>query len=502
MLWLPHGLSPAPLEVQWGGAPRPVPSMATPAGSSTRNPADSVQGWVHRWVDGGVDSGQLGRFLNRPVGALESLLVPRRRLVASSAGTAPEFGSAVALDPGDSRRAALAYVGAPRAHVDGGGRGVVQIFRSPSGGVGHWLDGWGHLVQGRGLAVGARFGASLAASGGLFVVGAPGANSPGGERSGLVRIYSAPGTGPGAIHRPRLLAELHPPAGLDGAAFGATLAIETAADGEVQRLAVGAPKAMPAGVALAGRVFVYRRSPGGGFVLDFEAMASEPRVAATFGASLAFAGTYLIVGAPGDGQLAPGAGRVYGFGPDGALAFELAPPIGGRPGDGPIGGLGAAGARFGSALGAVGARGFAVSSFGRGLVEIFRVVHLPSSGKEPIHEQTLRGLPAHRFGTSLATSGQLLMVGAPGAPSTGVPSTGVPGGSPPPGQVYVYARLAGVWRPAGALRSVMPAPNGEFGLTLASAGGHCVVGEPGSNGACPQAAACLAGMGAVFRMPR
>ena len=426
----------------------------------------------------------------RSVGTLESLLAPRPKIVASAEATPPEFGAAVALDPGGPGRAPLAFVGAPLARVDGGTRGAVQIFRAPGGGLGHWLDGWGHLLEGHGLAVGARFGASLAASGGVFAVGAPGA---GGERSGLVRIYSAPGAGPGVVHRPRLLAELAPPPGSTGAAFGETLAIESTASGQIHRLAVGAPHATgggPGAVALAGRVFVYRRDPGGTFSLDFAACAPEPRAVATFGAAMAFSGGYLLVGAPGDGLAAPGAGRVVAFGPDGRPMFEIAPPEDSA--------TGAAGARFGAALCSMGAKGFAVSSFGRGLVEVFRLPSAGSPGSHPIHEQTVRGVTSHRFGTSIATCGGLLLVGAPGFPGLSGAGQSAPG----VGQVRVFARLDGVWSAVGALRSAMPSRNGEFGLSLASAHPFSLVGEPGSSGACPKGAECLAGLAAAFRMPR
>jgi hypothetical protein len=275
--------------------------------------------------------------------------------------------------------------------------------------------------------------------------------------------------------------EFTPAAGSAGASFGASVALS--ADG--LQLAVGAPlAAAPDGPSFAGLVYVYGAEDGE-WTLQFTVAAPRPSVAATFGKALAWVGGTLVVGAPGDGEVAPGAGRVYGVEADGAggrIMWEVAAPANGGA---------ASGMRFGEALSAIGDDGVAISGWGRGVVELlaFRVDGAPA------HQALLQGNAAEGFGLRLAAAPGRLYIAAPFA-------TG-PHGEASAGHVEAFVRRGDHWWFEGESRSASISANGEFGIALDTFTGQLgssrvLVGEPGSHAACPPQTPCAAGAASLF----
>jgi len=387
-----------------------------------------------------------------------------RRTAGSGAPAA--FGAAVAL--GRDR----AYVGAPRGGRAGGG--AVHVFGLAGPGGGAPAATWSGVLRDPGGAAGDRFGAAVTCAGAALAVGAPRAarRATGEPLVGRVLVFDGAagdedgdGAAVGAGAAPA--AALEPPAGVGPARFGSAIAARVV-DGRIVELAIGAPSAAVGGAVSAGTVAVH-----GGAAVDWAFAARRdapgaPAAARSFGAALAFVGDTLVVGAPGDGAVAPGGGRVYGFGPDGALRFALGPLelLGGAsPAD-------VAGARLGTSLAAIGARAFAVGAPGKGLVV---VVPLDGAGAaSPPASSLVRGSALGGFGVRVAASREAVFVSAPWPTSSSS------------GEVFEFRpdgaggwRLARTHRPGAAAGA--HAAGTEFGVALAVRGSRLVVGQPSSS---------------------
>lgn len=211
------------------------------------------------------------------------------------------FGSAVAL------HGSLAAVGAPRDFGHAVDSGSVRVF----------LDGAGHLwtqevqlnaYDGRALD---EFGSVVAIRdwgiGALVAVGARFASNPAGTAdTGAVYLYERSILP--TLHW-RYLAKVTPSDGIDEAQFGNAVAI--AADG---RLAVGAPYQtahLPNGAPVeSGAVYVYERV-GDSWIEVGKHIPSDAADFDLYGWSLAFDGTHVIVGAPGNHPTGLPGGAAY-----------------------------------------------------------------------------------------------------------------------------------------------------------------------------------------------
>ena len=196
------------------------------------------------------------------------------------------------------------------------------------------------------------------------------------------------------------------------------------------------------------------------------AMPAEGQRSA-FGSSVVASDTEVIVGEPGT-NFRPGTVYVYArSGSTWSEAATLTAPDAERA-DG-----------FGSAL----ARDGSTLFVGQG--ERIHVYQKAASGSWE-HQTTLDS-PAGgggRSGRVLATAGDWLLVGMPGAQGGGRGGGGRGRGGqaaepPPPGSVLVLQRSAGGWTEQGTITSPEAAPGDAFGAAIAVAEGRAVVGAPG-----------------------
>jgi hypothetical protein len=218
------------------------------------------------------------------------------------------------------------------------------------------------------------------------------------------------------------------------------------------RLVVGAPRRDQGAAVDAGAVYVFDAATG---TLLHALAAPSPVADARLGTAVAAAGDVLVAGAPHEDSGAPHAGAIHVFAlGSGAYARAVANP---EPAldDGFGGAVAAAGGDV-----VVGARldGAGIADGGAAYVV---------SGSAP-RLTLLAPTPAAYalVGTSVATDGALVVVGAPGD------ATLAPNG----GAAHVFAFDSGVW--LGTLRPAPPALGDDFGRAVAVGAGMIVVGAP------------------------
>lgn len=85
-----------------------------------------------------------------------------------------------------------------------------------------------------------------------------------------------------------------------------------------------------------------------------------------------------------------------------------------------------------------------------------------------------------QFGASVAVSGDVLVVGAPGEDSAGTGSSGQQGdnSAPESGAAYVFVRIGATWLPHAYLKASNTDPGDRFGTSVAVSNGTLVVGAP------------------------
>ena len=342
------------------------------------------------------------------------------------------FGDAVALDGG------LALIGAWLQDPAQPGNpscnsGAAHLYRGAGA-------SWTHeatLVPAS-AACGDYFGSSLDLSGGVALVGAPGADGSAGETVGRAHVFELRASGWVET------ASLRAPDAEAGDAFGSSVALHG------DWLAVGAPGHRVLDFDQAGAVYLFERGPGG---WRFGATLVEPFYDEDnrFGSSLDLHGDRLVVGAPGEREGGVEAGAVYTFlRTAGGWQFERKL----------VASDARAYRRFGSALALhgdallVGAPTVANGQLPRGRAYVFE--HAPASGWSEAQrllapDSALGG----QFGQSLALGAQHLLIGA--AFEAGLT-----------GAAYSYRRSAsGAWEFGARLRPRALAAGDYFAVDLA-----------------------------------
>lgn len=343
-----------------------------------------------------------------------------------------QFGRAVALD--GSRLA----VGDP-------GQAAVYLYTAP-------FDAPPVVVRRGTLAD--SFGAALALDGDTLAVGAfsgVAGSSPFGARAGEVVVYDL---SPGAADERLVVSEPLE----DGARFGYSVGLSGA------ELVVGAYRVTGTS-GRSGMAFRYTLAADAASLAE-RLLPETLEAGDRFGFAVATASGDTLVGAVQDGTIAESAGSVYLFERRG----DAAPPprriFAGA--SGAFSGFGTAVATDGTTI-FVGAPRDDRDGADAGTVHVFaragagvryegRLAHpLASSGQS--------------FGSSLAVSEGLLVVGAPGDDELGDDV----------GAVYAFERVGGDWVPAGRIRSPGPADDGDFGARVAISGTNVVIGAPARN---------------------
>ena len=340
--------------------------------------------------------------------------------VAISGGVAV-VGAPFEFGPGDVGFAGNAYV----VSVDASGGPTVLTLTSPTDEVGD-------------------FGAAVAISGNLVVVGAPGIDSSAGQ----AYVFSAT-TG-------ALLWTLSSPNAVLGGSFGLSVAISG------NLVVVGAPEENSAigSVAVAGNAYVFNASTG---ALVSTLGSATPTVGGSFGDSVAIGGGVALVGAPGEtsgGQQL--AGNAYLFDPTtGALIATLTSPTPQSGGEfgfavAVAGGTAVVGAPFQNAAGELEAGAAYTFSATTGALGL----SLDSPNAQ------LDGY----FGSAVATNGITVVVGAPN--EVAVDRAGA-------GSIYVFDATTGA--PMDRFYSPNAVTEGEFGSSVGEDLSRIVVGAPYEN---------------------
>ena len=352
-------------------------------------------------------------------------------------GESGSFGGAIALHAG------RAVIGAPGAGDSPGG--AAYVFEEHGG---SWLLAAEFAPASAEPEPG--YGAAVAIDGDLALIASPGA--PDENDAPLVgEVTVAERTPSGWVERTLLT----PPVPMTLAAFGTAVAIEPGG----QHIAIGAPGVwLPSGV---GEVYVYERHPSneGEWILRDTLTNPSPGLDA-FGASLAFDGQRLLVGAPSDDDLAPNAGAAYVFS-DAGDVWQLADVLTASDAS--------AGDSFGTAVALAGSTAL-VSAPGR--ADYAGAVYVYEGGPFGWSEAQRLESPApaagDTLGNSFSTDGVLLAVGAP--------EGGVPGAA---GRVELFRRIDGAWEHADTLPSPGLASGSGYGVQVAMSDNALLVSADG-----------------------
>ena len=497
-----------PDAVRWRGTGWTLLGLATCVALALAVPSGAAAGsaprsWAGAWGRSlGARSDAMGEVEGRG-SVLEGWVEAPAELVSSAVrGRSPGFGAAVTFGAAAEAGATL-LIGAPQGLAAGEG-GVVlgarRVSERPGWQVGGPRSWWTGPLGSRRRAPGTapslgddEQGRALASALGWVGAGAPGAVLDG-QRTGAVSLVPLGPSRPLGVEAQ----VIYPPAESTGGAFGSALAF-LEVNGAARTLAVGAPQEDDprTGLPLVGAVHLYGLAESTHELAErtgtqgpqrWQLMRTiRPRSATigmSFGASLAFVGDVLVIGAPGDGSKAPGAGSVSGMARTGEALWRLTSSE--------------AGARFGTRLCALGGAwepggaGLAVSAIGRGEVYVYGV----GSGT-PREEHRLLGRVGDGFGFSLAAMDAHLLVGAPFAGFRGLPLAGVVDRFTPWGGGVCVERLL----------PPEPTVGGEFGSCLSMVrgrGGACrlAVGEPGSElGRPPGEGLCRPGRVLIYALP-
>ncbi len=260
-----------------------------------------------------------------------------------------------------------------------------------------------------------RFGSAVAIIDGMLLVGVPGAEAEGKTGAGNVMLFTQSGG------KWKLKKIIQSPAPTYKAGFGASIVAIREESGAPVTLLVGEPGFATGGKARAGGVLELRMAPDGSATL-LRSIVHNPEYDGKFGASLAYDGVHLYVGASGvvaGGKT--GAGAVFVFDRTAGNWKHNDTLTASKP---------SFKAHFGSALAAqegallVGASGEAAAGItGSGAVYLIEATEEGAFIESARLTPSKVGYMAH-FGSGLALYEETLAVGASGATAGGITGAG------------------------------------------------------------------------------
>jgi len=303
------------------------------------------------------------------------------------------------------------------------------------------------------------YGFAVAVSNAKVVIGSP-SNDTGALHTGRAFVYDLADGTPATS----TFTLPNPGAQVDDA-FGSSVAIN------VDRVVVGAPKSDSTGND-SGKAYSYDLASGTPATADLVFENPTPSINDQFGSAVAVSSTFILVGAPNDDEAATDGGAGYYYNPNGATpetsiaTLKETTPI------------------FGDAFGTVVAADgplLAVSApfDDTGVTNAGRVfVFDLASGSPTVPFVTLANpdaaTSAASFGTRLAVSGSLVVVGVPNDSTNATNS----------GRVYVFDVSSGTPTvPIATLVNPTPATDDFFGGSVSISGTFVAVGAPGDDGA-------------------
>jgi autotransporter-associated beta strand protein len=422
-------------------------------------------------VDAGGNPGPGAAYVFTASGSNWASATQAARLTASDGAAGDSFGCSVSIS-GNTVAA-----GAPQAALGGNSpQGAAYEF-TPSG------SGWANMTQTAELlaldaAAADLFGCSVSTSGNTVVVGAPAApiDTSGNPGPGAVYVFTTPGSGWANMTQ---TAELTASDGAAGDGFGESVSINESGN----TIVVGAPDnpVDADGNPGPGAAYVFTE-PGGGWAnmtQTAELTASDGAAGDWFGSAVSTSGDTVVVGAPGattdaDGNSGPGAAYVFTEPLTGWADMTQTAKLTASDG--------AAGDAFGTSVSisgntvVVGAPNTAFGVYsGQGAADVFTE---PGSGWADM-SQTAEltasdGLSSDWFGTSVSTSGNTVVVGAPGT---------TVGGNGGQGAAYVFTEPGSGWADMSQTAELTASDGVSsdwFGNAVSTSGNTVVVGAPGT----------------------
>jgi len=346
----------------------------------------------------------------------------------------------------------MVVVGAPGATVNGGSsQGAAYVFAESDG-------GWSQQAEltAQDGAASDRFGSSVSASGTTVVVGAPDATVNGGSYQGAAYVFTQ--SDGGWSQQAKLTAQ-------DGAAYDA-FASSVGVSGST--VVVGAPDAAVNGGSSQGAAYVFTQTDGG-WSQQAKLTAPDGARSDQLGSSVGISGNTVVVGAPQavlNGHPHQGAAYVFAQS-DGAWTQQakLTAQDGATSDN-----LGYSAAVSGSTV-VVGAPGATVNgNSAQGAAYVFTQTDGGWSQQAKLTAQD--GATGDGLGTSVLVSGTTVVAGAPLAKVNGDDFEGA---------AYMFAQGDGGWSQQAKLTAPDGTPADEIGFSVALSGTTVFAGAPQMN---------------------
>ncbi len=422
--------------------PNPVPSDGCWFGESVALSGNRLIVGAARDNTGASNSGRV--YVYDLSGATPT--TPVHTIINPGPAVGDMFGYSVAIS------GALVVVSAPNDDTGATDSGSVYVYDLSSGTPTVPV----HTLNNPGPAASDWFGASVAISGSRVLVGTP-FDDTGASNSGSAYVYNLSGGTPTVPTH-----TLGNPGPAANDQFGYAVSISGTS------LVVGAYQD-DTGASNAGSAYVYNLSSGTPTVPTHTLSNPGPAVDDFFGSSVAISGTRVVVGAYSDNTGAANAGSAYVY--DVSSGTPTVPAVTlNNPSPAVDDYFGSAVALSGTRV-LVGAKLDDLGANDAGSAYVYEV----SSGTPSVPIATLNSpgtTPSGQFGSSIAMSGNLLVVGASGDDADGSNA----------GAAFVYDLNSGTpTAPLLVIGNPSPAVDDAFGASVAIDGTRVVVSAPGDD---------------------